>query len=232
MNNIIINNVEVEFEVVKDKVFTNSLQIAEVFEKEHKNIIRIIENLPNDDFRQLNFEPSCEMRRNGLFDKETKFYNLTRDGFSLLVMSFTGEKAYKFKIAYINAFNKMEAILKEPMSEIDILIKQAELLKENQQKMKALEAKTDELHKEQLKTRNNINRILANDKELTVIAYASLNGIKANSYNAAIIGKKAAKLSREQGICTGSTIDKRFGKVNTYDTDILKQVFDKHFESF
>lgn len=229
MNNIIINNVEVEFEVVKDKVFTNSLQIAEVFGKEHKNIIRDIKALPRDEFNRLNFEP--------VEYKDTKgelrpCYNLTRDGFCLLVMSFTGEKAYKFKIAYINAFNKMEAILKEPMSEIDILIKQAELLKENQQKMKALEAKTDELHKEQLKARNNINRILANDKELTVIAYASLNGIKANSYNAAIIGKKAAKLSREQGICTGSTIDKRFGKVNTYDTDILKQVFDKHFESF
>ncbi len=229
MNNIIINNVEVEFEVVKDEVFTNSLQIAEVFEKRHDNVMQIIKALPKDNFNALNFK--------AVNYKDTKgelrpCYNLTRDGFSLLVMSFTGEKAYKWKIAYINAFNKMEAILKEPMSEIDILIKQAELLKENQQKMKALEAKTDELHKEQLKARNNINRILANDKELTVIAYASLNGIKANSYNAAIIGKKAAKLSREQGICTGSTIDKRFGKVNTYDTDILKQVFDKHFESF
>lgn len=229
MNNIIINNVEVEFEVVKDKVFTNSLQIAEVFEKRHDNVMQIIKALPKDNFNALNFKAVNYKDAKG---ELRPCYNLTRDGFSLLVMSFTGEKAYKFKIAYINAFNKMEAILKEPMSEIDILIKQAELLKENQQKMKALEAKTDELHKEQLKARNNINRILANDKELTVIAYASLNGIKANSYNAAIIGKKAAKLSREQGICTGSTIDKRFGKVNTYDTDILKQVFDKHFESF
>lgn len=231
MNNVIINNVEVNFEIIDDEIFTNSLQIAEVFEKRHADVLRAIENLPNDNFRQRNFAPSSKVRKNGVFDKETKFYNLTRDGFSLLVMSFTGEKAYKFKIAYINAFNKMEAILKEPMSEIDILIKQAKLLKENRQKMKALEAKTDELHKEQLKARNNINRILANDKELTVIAYASLNGIKANSYNAAIIGKKAVKLSREQGICTGSTIDKRFGKVNTYDTDILKQVFAKHFEN-
>lgn len=232
MNNIIINNVEVEFEVVKDKVFTNSLQIAEVFEKRHADILRAIENLPNDDFRQRNFALTERTAKFGTVIRSEPFYNLTRDGFSLLVMSFTGEKAYKWKIAYINAFNKMEAILKEPMSEIDILIKQAELLKENQQKMKALEAKTDELHKEQLKARNNINRILANDKELTVIAYASLNGIKANSYNAAIIGKKAAKLSREQGAYTGAVIDPRFGRINTYDTDILKQVFDKHFESF
>lgn len=229
MDNVTINNVEVEFEVVKDEVFTNSLQIAEVFEKRHTHILDIIKALPRDNFTEPNFRLSEYKDKTG---RNLPFYNLTRDGFSLLAMSFTGEKAYKFKIAYINAFNKMEAILKEPMSEIDILIKQAELLKENQQKMKALEAKTDELHKEQLKARNNINRILANDKELTVIAYASLNGIKANSYNAAIIGKKAAKLSREQGAYTGAVIDPRFGRINTYDTNILKQVFDKHFESF
>ena len=39
-------------------------------------------------------------------------YKITRDGFSLLVMGFTGEKAYKWKIEFINAFNKMEAIIK------------------------------------------------------------------------------------------------------------------------
>lgn len=232
MNNVIINNVEVNFEIIDDEIFTNSLQIAEVFEKRHADVLRAIENLPNDNFRQRNFAPSSKVRKNGVFDKETKFYNLTRDGFSLLVMSFTGEKAYKFKIAYINAFNKMEAILKEPMSEIDILIKQAKLLKENRQKMKALEAKTDELHKEQLKTSHNINRILNNDNYMTVIAYANLKGIKSNSYKSAVIGKKAAKLSREQGAYTGAVIDPRFGRINTYDTNILKQVFDKHFESF
>lgn len=229
MDNVIINNVDVKFEIIDDEVFTNSLQVAEVFGKRHTHILDIIKALPRDNFTEPNFRLSEYKDKTG---RNLPFYNLTRDGFSLLVMSFTGEKAYKWKIAYINAFNKMEAILKEPMSEIDILIKQAKLLKENQQKMKALEAKTDEIHKEQLKTSHNINRILNNDNYMTVIAYANLKGIKSNSYKSAVIGKKAAKLSREQGAYTGAVIDPRFGRINTYDTNILKQVFNRYFESF
>lgn len=229
MDNVIINNVDVKFEIIDDEVFTNSLQVAEVFGKRHDNVMQIIKALPKDNFNALNFKAVNYKDAKG---ELRPCYNLTRDGFSLLVMSFTGEKAYKFKIAYIDAFNKMEAILKEPMSEIDILIKQAKLLKENQQKMKALEAKTDEIHKEQLKTSHNINRILNNDNYMTVIAYANLKGIKSNSYKSAVIGKKAAKLSREQGAYTGAVIDPRFGRINTYDTNILKQVFDRYFENF
>lgn len=229
MDNVIINNVDVKFEIIDDEVFTNSLQVAEVFGKRHDNVMQIIKALPKDNFNALNFKAVNYKDAKG---ELRPCYNLTRDGFCLLVMSFTGEKAYKFKIAYIDAFNKMEAILKEPMSEIDILIKQAKLLKENQQKMKALEAKTDEIHKEQLKTSHNINRILNNDNYMTVIAYANLKGIKSNSYKSAVIGKKAAKLSREQGAYTGAVIDPRFGRINTYNTNILKQVFNRYFENF
>lgn len=45
--------------------------------KRHNNIIAQIKALPNDDFRQLNFEPSCEVRRNGVFEKRHK--NIIRD---------------------------------------------------------------------------------------------------------------------------------------------------------
>ncbi|KAA3682716.1 Rha family transcriptional regulator [Campylobacter fetus] len=109
---VLINNQEVSFEVVGDQTYTTSRDVAQVFEKEHKNIIAQIEALPNDEFRQLNFQPSSQPRLNGLFVKDTKFYNLTRDGFSLLVMGFTGEKAYQWKVEFINAFNKMEAMIK------------------------------------------------------------------------------------------------------------------------
>lgn len=101
MNNVIINNVEVNFEIIDDEIFTNSLQIAEVFEKRHADVLRAIENLPNDNFRQRNFAPSSKVRKNGVFDKETKFYNLTRDGFSLLVMSY---KIVNKKNDYLNPF--------------------------------------------------------------------------------------------------------------------------------
>ncbi|WP_057040898.1 hypothetical protein [Campylobacter fetus] len=49
------------------------------------DVIAQIRALPNDEFRQLNFQPSSQPRLNGLFVKDTKFYNLTRDGFLLMV---------------------------------------------------------------------------------------------------------------------------------------------------
>lgn len=103
-----INNVNVAFEVVGDEIFANSLQIAEVFEKNHSHILRAIDNLPNDDFKSQNF------KYDSYFDKKSeqrRMINLTRDGFSLLVMGFTGQKAYRWKIEFIKAFNLMEAKL-------------------------------------------------------------------------------------------------------------------------
>ncbi|EAH8302676.1 phage antirepressor Ant [Campylobacter coli] len=97
---------------MKNQVFINSLDLAKVFKKRHDNIIQTIENLPQDEFKTLNFEISSSIRKNGLFEKDTKFYKLTRDGFSLLVMGFTGEKAYKWKVEFIKAFNEMEKRLR------------------------------------------------------------------------------------------------------------------------
>lgn len=118
---VLINNQEVSFEVVGDQTCTTSLDIASVFKKRHDNIIAQIESLPNDDFRRLNFKASSKPRQNGLFVKDTKFYLITKDGFCLLVMGFTGEKAYKFKVEFINAFNKMEAMIKLSRPHLDKL---------------------------------------------------------------------------------------------------------------
>lgn len=109
---VIINEIKINLEIMKNQVFINSLDLAKVFKKRHDNIIQTIENLPQDEFKTLNFEISSSIRKNGLFEKDTKFYKLTRDGFSLLVMGFTGEKAYKWKIEFIKAFNEMEKRLR------------------------------------------------------------------------------------------------------------------------
>ncbi|MBX2452563.1 Rha family transcriptional regulator, partial [Campylobacter coli] len=104
-----INNVNVVFEVVGDEIFANSLQIAEVFEKDHSNVLKAIDKLPNDEFKSSNF------KYDSYFDKKSeqrRMINLTRDAFSLLVMGFTGEKAYKWKIEFIKAFNEMEKRLR------------------------------------------------------------------------------------------------------------------------
>lgn len=92
----------------------SSLDVAETFGKEHRNVIRDIEKLVQlEEFGTLNFELSSYK---SVQNKELPMYYMTRDGFTLLVMGYTGEKAMKFKIAYINQFNAMEKTIKNGTS--------------------------------------------------------------------------------------------------------------------
>lgn len=93
---------------------TTSRNVAEVFGKEHKNVIRdireIIESNSDEEFGRLNFELSSYRNEQ---NKEQPEYLLTRDGTMLLIMGYTGEKALALKTAYIKRFNEMEAMLKD-----------------------------------------------------------------------------------------------------------------------
>ncbi|HEG5491712.1 TPA: Rha family transcriptional regulator, partial [Campylobacter coli] len=106
---VIINNVEVNLNIKENKVFINSLDLAKVFNKNHRHILQTTKNQPQNDFTESNFILSTYKDKKG---ELRPCYNLTRDGFSLLVMGFTGEKAYKWKIEFIKAFNEMEKRLK------------------------------------------------------------------------------------------------------------------------
>lgn len=96
---------------------TTSRAVAEQFGKQHKNVIRDIETLISQlkiepataDFAELNFIQIDQPDAQG---KPRPAYLLTRDGFTLLAMGFTGAKAVQFKVAYINAFNRMERLIK------------------------------------------------------------------------------------------------------------------------
>jgi len=101
--------------VVKDQVTTTSLEISRVFEKPHadvmKSVRKLVEEIPNN-FHKGNFSLVEIIEENAIGGKVDKsYYELTKDGFVLLAMGYTGAKAMKFKIAYIDAFNKMEAAL-------------------------------------------------------------------------------------------------------------------------
>lgn len=83
--------------------------MAETFKKEHKNVLRDIENLDcSDEFRALNFELSSYKSKQ---NKKMPEYIMTKDGFTFLVMGYRGKKAARFKEAYIQRFNEMEAFI-------------------------------------------------------------------------------------------------------------------------
>lgn len=109
------------FEVMTKKInkeevtVVTSLDVAETFGKEHKNVLRDIRELAcSEEFNRLNFELTSY--KDGMNRMQDMYY-ITRDGFTLLVMGYTGEKAMKFKEAYIKQFNHMEKLLKEKFVE-------------------------------------------------------------------------------------------------------------------
>lgn len=122
------------------KVFASSLDVADYFEKRHDHVLRDIRNLLASDpsFALPNFgERSATYGNNN----SRPYYDMTRDGFVLLAMGFTGAKAQRFKIAYIEAFNRMETDLREAAVNLDnpavlrsILAKYAERVEEMQPK--------------------------------------------------------------------------------------------------
>lgn len=124
-HSLIINDCEVKFSTNENKIFCTSLDVARVFGKQHKHVLADIQRILNDlqeigtsndlpNFRQVVRISKTTNPKNGkLVNRKMPMYNLTRDGFSLLAMGFTGKKALRWKISFINAFNEMEKLLQK-----------------------------------------------------------------------------------------------------------------------
>lgn len=116
----------------KGQVFTDTLTVALVFDKEHKTVLRDIRNLlkSSEEFGKNNFVPSAYTSEQ---NKELPKYLLTEDGFTLLVMGYTGQTALKFKIEYIKRFRQMK---EELTAKLPGAVKQYLSLTENERAIK------------------------------------------------------------------------------------------------
>ena len=92
-------------------VLISSTDVARIFKKTHYNVLQDIRKLLEEtpEFGGLNFQASSYTSTQ---HKSLPCYNMTRDGFTLLVMGYTGKEAMAFKIAYIQRFNEMENLIK------------------------------------------------------------------------------------------------------------------------
>lgn len=132
-------------QVENEQVVTDSRKVAEVFGKEHKNVIQAIENITaeNSAVSSMFYETDYTAGTG----KHYKMYLLNRDGFTLLAMGFTGKQALEWKLKYIKAFNDMEAELKakqEPKSQIDILVESAKALQRQERELARLKLTQEE----------------------------------------------------------------------------------------
>lgn len=94
----------------KAEAVTTSMNVADVFGKQHAHVLRDIKELDcSEEFRKSNFGETfveTQMPKGGI--RKDRYFTMTRDGFTFLVMGYRGKKAAKFKEEYIKAFNRME----------------------------------------------------------------------------------------------------------------------------
>lgn len=113
-----------------DEAVCDSLQVAEKFGKEHKNVLQSIDNLIAENSAvKIMFKISSYKSGNG--QSYRKFY-MNRDGFSLLAMGFTGREALEWKLQYIRAFNQMENFIRENLLKCGLKPEKPESLLEKQ----------------------------------------------------------------------------------------------------
>lgn len=125
------------FADANDTARANSLMVAEYFGKRHADVIRAIERITDpkngvsEEFAERNFALSKYKDSTG---RKLPCYAMTRDGFTLLAMGFTGKRAMQFKEAYIKRFNEMEKFIRtlvEARQEFPLLTANIKLIHEN-----------------------------------------------------------------------------------------------------
>ena len=152
MNNLVAS---IDVKEYEGQPVVSSREVANNFEKQHKHVLECIENLKEgvaEKSADLFIESKYQHPQNKQYYKE---YLLTRDGFSLLVMGFTGAKALQWKLKYIEAFNKMEQYIKEQKPKLPTTYKEAlqhllvqveeneRLALENKQQTKVIEKQSE-----------------------------------------------------------------------------------------
>lgn len=127
---------------------TTSLKVAEVFEKNHRDVTRSIDGLKKDvrNFAQMFLEGN----EPDSYGRNRRIYYMNRDGFTLLAMGFTGKKAMQFKLQYIEAFNAMEHrltteqdsyMIADPIERAKRWIEEQKALKETQKQLEIAKPK-------------------------------------------------------------------------------------------
>lgn len=164
-----------------NQVVTNSRNVARDFNKRHSHVLDAIDEIKGvtENSADLFYETTYIHEQN---KQEYRQYLMNRDGFTLLVMGFTGKAAMKFKIAYMNAFNQMEKQLEElskPSYMLNDPIERAKKWIEEQEEVKLLEQENEEMKPKATYH----DAVLQSESLLTVTSIAKDLGMGAPTLN-------------------------------------------------
>lgn len=192
---------------------------------EIKNVTQAVQRLDEDERSMFN------IGRQG----NTNFVN--ESGLYTLILRSDKKEAKPFRkwitsevIPAIRKTGKYEE-KKKPLTQAELILQQAQWMVEAESRINNIEnnviglAGTVENNDKSIKRLENNQRRTVTSNHLTVIAYANIKGIKPKSYHAPSIGKKATKICREKDLLIGTTVDSRYGLINTYPVEVLDEIF-------
>lgn len=148
--------------VVDGKAVVTSKQVADHFGKQHRNVLVDIKSLLSDsgEFGELNFLLTTYISSQ---NKELPCYEMTRDGFTLLAMGYTGKDALLWKVKYIEAFNAMERELLSGNAKfgsvMDALNEACKLMQDDKEKASAFGSGLSEWKRVRKEHMERVNRL-------------------------------------------------------------------------
>ncbi|MFC6324014.1 Rha family transcriptional regulator [Companilactobacillus baiquanensis] len=160
--------------IMKDQqAVTSSLQVAETFNKNHRDVLRAVDDLKEgvaQNWADLFYEDTYTHPQN---KQQYRIIYMNRDGFTLLAMGFTGKKAMKFKLKYIEAFNKMESHIKTGGFKVPSTMAEAlRLAADQQEQIEAMKPKV-----------NYFDQIMASKSLIITTTIAKDYGMSAKAFN-------------------------------------------------
>lgn len=199
-----------------EQKYLSSMEVAEMVDKDHAHLMRDIRNYI-DLLNQSNFGSVDFFREDTYKDAkgETRnCYMISKKGCEFIAHKMTGQKGAIFTAKYIERFHEMQDAL-QPKSQLEILQMSVNQLVEQEKRLNSVESRLDLI---EAKTTTSPNEYF------TVAGFATIRKQKIDVVTANMLGRKAAKLSREYGYDIGKVSDPRFGTVNTYHVDILNKI--------
>ena len=131
----------------------------------------------------------------------------------------------------IPAIRKTGKYEEKPMTSAQYLLQQAQWMVKAENRMNNIENDAAQTKQSIGNMKKDITRIEHNERRtvtsnhLTVIAYANMKGIKPNTDNSSVMGRKATKVCRTRGLLTGTVVDSKYGLINTYPLEVLDEIF-------
>jgi len=204
--------------VVSGLTTMSSRDVADLTGKDHRHVMADIRKM----LKELDLDaPNFQHIYFDSMNRSRTEYMLPRRECDILVSGYS----IKYRAAIVDRWAELESADRapsKPMSQVELIVQQANALLDHENRVNALEAEASEIRKQAHEIKSQIRALTEGEEYFTATGYCNLKGIKADSNMAASIGKKAAAECRSNGWNIGKANHPRWGTVNSYPVEALK----------